>query len=224
MTAPPLDPVRADLEFLLAEAAADLGAAWVTGTAEEVRDALEAALPDLVALYGPAAGALAADWYDEAREAASVAGRFRAIVAELPDMGAIEALAGWGAGPLFQAEPDVLAARSQVEGGLQKIVGDMHRDTVIRSLAADPGAKGWSRQTTGKSCNFCIAIAARGAVYSARTANFASHNYCDCICVPAFGGDPRPVLPYTPADKFRTQKQRDANNARIREWLSSVEG
>jgi hypothetical protein len=79
------------------------------------------------------------------------------------------------------------AAQSQVEGGLQKLVGDMHRQTVVRSLAADPQAKGWARQTTGKSCAFCVMLAGRGAVYSARTANFSSHNHCDCMAVPKWG-------------------------------------
>jgi hypothetical protein len=160
VTAPPVDQARADLELLLGEAQIGLSGVWVTGSAETVRDALEAALPDLVALYGSAAASLAADWYDESRDQARVDGRFQAIVADLPDLGATEALAGWGTGPLFQAEPDMEAARSQVEGGFQKIVGDMHRDTVIRSLSADPQAKGWIRQTTGKSCNFCVMIAA----------------------------------------------------------------
>ena len=220
MTAPPADPARVDLEFLLAEAAADLSDAWPLGSAEQVRDGLEAALPELVSLYGPAAGSLAADWYDESRDAAQVGSRFLAVVANLPDMGAIKALAGWGVGPLFQAAPDVAAARSQVEGGLQKIVGDIHRGTVIESLKADPEAKGWSRQTTGKSCTFCVMIAGRGTVYSARTANFSSHNYCDCIAVPLWG-PPVGVVPYVPSQKFRSDGARAENNARLREYLRS---
>lgn len=218
MTAPPVDASRAELELLLELAAADLGASWVSGSAERVRDALEPVLAELVALYGSAAAALGADWYDDLRDLADVDGRFRAIVADLPDVGAIEALAGWGVGPLFQAEPDIDAARSQVAGGLQKIVGDMHRDTVIGSLKRDPAAKGWSRQTTGKSCQFCVMIAGRGAVYSAHTANFSSHNHCDCIAVPQWGA-PTGVLPYVPSQRFRSQEQRDANNARLRDYL-----
>lgn len=221
MTSPPVDQARADLELLMAEALRELGVAWPSGSsAEAVRDSLEPLLADLVAFYGPAAATLGADWYEESRELARVDGRFRAIVADLPDIGAIEALAGWGTGPLFQREPDMVAARSQVEGGFQKLVGDMHRDTVVRSLAADPRAKGWSRQTTGKSCRFCVMIAGRGAVYSAQTANFSSHNHCDCIAVPRWG-DPVGVLPYVPSQRFRSQSQRDANNARLREYLAT---
>lgn len=221
MTAPPIDQARVDLELIIAEALLDLGASWVAGSAETVRDNLEGVLPDLVAFYGPAAASLGADWYDELRDFANPGPRFRAVPAELPDLGATDALAGWGTGPLFQAEPDMDATRSQIEGGLQKLLGDMHRDTVIGSLTQDPSGKGWSRRTTGKSCPFCVAIAARGAVYSARTGNFSSHDHCDCIAVPAWG-DPVGVLPYVPSQKFRTQGQRDANNARLREFLRTA--
>jgi hypothetical protein len=221
VTAPSVDQARADLELLISFALNDLYGAWPSGSAEDVRDALEDVLPDLVALYGPAAGALGADWYDELREAARVDGRFRAIVAEMPDLEATDTLAGWATGPLFQAEPDLNATRSQVAGGLQKLVGDMHRGTVIGSLTRDPAAKGWSRRTTGKSCTFCVKIAGRGAVYSARTANFSSHNHCDCLAVPEWG-DPSGVLPYVPSQKFRSQSQRDANNTRLREYLRTT--
>jgi hypothetical protein len=58
------------------------------------REMLRDILPALVDTYGQAAGALAADWYDEARDEAGVRGRFRALVADVPDPGA-DALAGW---------------------------------------------------------------------------------------------------------------------------------
>src|SRR5688500_10314860 len=75
-------------------------------TADDAVAALREALPRFVEIYGAAAATLAADWYDDLREAAEVKGRFRAIPAELPDRGRTDALAGWAAGPMFSAEPD----------------------------------------------------------------------------------------------------------------------
>jgi hypothetical protein len=201
-------------------ALSDLAAEFVTGPPEQVRDAIAAALPDLVALYGSAATALGADWYDEVRASAGTTGRFRAIPADLPDQGRLDSLVGWGTQPLFADEPQIEVAQSKVAGGFQRIVADAHRDTVIGSLARDPQAKGWSRQTTGKSCEFCVMIAGRGAVYNARTALFSSHDDCDCIAVPKFG-EVQQVLPYVPSQRFRSQASRDANNARVRAFLNS---
>jgi hypothetical protein len=62
------------------------------------------------------------------------------------------------------------------------------RDSVMQSLNRDPKGRGWRRQTTGKSCAFCVMLAGRGAVYSAATVRFKSHDYCDCIAVPVFQG------------------------------------
>lgn len=225
MTAPPLEsPVaspRPELELLLSYAVGDLLAEWVTGTAEQVRDALAAALPSLAALYGPAAATLGADWYDDARAVSGARGRFRAVPAELPTVERFESLAGWGTGPLFQAEPDVPAAQALVKGGFQRIVADAHRDTIIGSLAADPQGAGWRRQTAGETCTFCTRIAARGAVYSARTAAFSAHDDCDCLAVPVWGHAVK-VLPYVPSQRFRSEASRDRNNARTRAWLNAT--
>jgi len=221
VTAPPVEAPPPELGLLVELALADLVASWVSGSAEAVRDALAATLPELVALYGSAAVALGADWYDELREGAGVDGRFRAIPAVLPDRGRTDSLAGWGVGPLFQAEPDIPTAQAKVAGGLQRIIADAHRDTVIASLTADPQAAGWRRQTVGETCEFCTLIAGRGAVYSAKTAQFASHDDCDCVAVPVWG-DAVKVLPYTPSQRFRSQRARDANNARIRAALGAT--
>lgn len=252
MTAPPVDlsvgssvdAHRADVEFLLERGLTDLAASWaISADPVATREALAVVLPDLVGLYGSAAATLGADWYDELRDQAEVKTRFRAVPAELPDAGLFESLVGWGTTPLFVGSPeldedgtlirqpklgdpdfvpDLQAAQTRVAGGFQKAVADMERNTVIGSLKRDRDGRGWSRRTTGKSCPFCVSIAARGAVFSASTANFASHNNCDCIAFPVIGDDPRPVLPYTPAERFRTQAQRDANNERIRAWLASA--
>jgi hypothetical protein len=194
-----IEAFRRDLAELLRLADGDLDALFrqIAG-AEGLRDALMDVLPQLVAVYGEAAASLAADWYDEIRDADGAAGRFRAIPADLPNRERTDALARWGVGPLFGGA-GVEAARSLVGGGFQRIVADAGRQTVIRSLVADPQGRGWRRETRG-GCDFCKMIAGRGAVYSAETADFASHDDCGCIAVPVVGA-PVPVKAFTPSPR-----------------------
>jgi len=175
-----------DLEQLIALALADLDIIWrgIT-TADEARDALLTLLPELGDLYGTAAASLAADWYDEMREASEVPGRFRAITIE-PALDRTDALARWAVGPLFAAVPDFTTAKSKAAGGFQRLVADADRGTVLRSANEDPRARGWSRRTSGKSCDFCVLLANRGFVYRESTVDFRSHDDCDCLATPEF--------------------------------------
>lgn len=187
--------------------------------AELLRDQLREILPRLVALYGSAAATLAADWYDDLREAERVRSRFIAIPTVLPDTDRTDALARWGVGPLFQADPEPATALEKTAGGLQRIIADASRQTVLGSITEDPEAVGWSRATAG-GCDFCQLIAGRGAVYSAETADFASHDSCHCVAVPEYG-EGRQVRAFTPSQRFSTQEQRDVHNARLRAALNS---
>lgn len=189
-------------------------------TPDEVRDALRDVLPRLVAIYGSAAAALAADWYDDLRDESDAAGRFRAIpAAYVADEGRTESLARWAVAPMYQAVPDKVTTLAKVWGGAQRLIADADRETVIGSLRQDPRAGGWSRHTDGKACRFCTDIASRGAVYSADTADFSSHDDCGCVAVPAFGAV-RDVKPYVPSQRFRSDSARAAHNARTRAWLA----
>jgi hypothetical protein len=154
-------------------------------TGEGARDALQAFLPQLVAIYGSAAAALGADWYDDLREAAAVKGRFIAIPAELPDQGRTDSLAGWAVSPMFQAEPDKATTLVKTIGGVQRIIANADRDTIRVSSVQDRGARGWARAGTG-NCDFCAMLIGRGAVYTEATADFESHDHCGCVAVPEF--------------------------------------
>jgi len=202
--------LRRNEEALTRLAANDLAALWrqVTNAAEADR-ALNDVLPALVRTYGQAAASLAADWYDEAREAAEVRGIFRAIPADLTDQGT-QALAGWATAK----GTDMDSVRTLVEGGLSRRIMAWSRDTVMGSALADPRADGWQRTGLG-SCDFCAMLIGRGAVYSEATADFASHDHCNCVAVPVFTGKPRPVQKYTPS-----VRQSEADQARAREWIA----
>lgn len=178
---------KRDLAELTGLAQKDLSLIWREfNTATAARDGLIEVLPRLVSIYGSAASTLGADWYDEMRAAAKVSGRFRAIPAELPDVGRTDSLAHWGVGPLFKAEPDFAGALSLVNGGLQRIVSNADRESITRSSVADSKARGWQRVGSGASCEFCSMLLGRGAVYSEATADFLTHDHCNCGAEPVF--------------------------------------
>lgn len=207
--------LRQAVSSLSVLAASDLRGLWqqVT-TADEARQALEDVLPALTETYGLAAGAVAADWYDELRDELNVDGRFFAITADLRDLGS-DVLARWGVGPLFSAEPDWKRAQTLIEGGLQLRIANAARETVRLSSIEDPKAQGWQRSASG-GCPFCQMLAARGAVYSERSVDFAAHDHCNCVAVPAFDGRPKLVQPYTPSARVVTDADRD----RVRAYLA----
>ena len=212
----------ADLNTL---AARDLGSLFRSlREGDNAAEALHDLLPALIDRYGTAAGALAADWYDDLRESLGVGGRFAAIPADAADTGA-HALVGWA---LDEATDDGSLV-ALLEGGLQRRVVNFGRFTITESSYADPRADGWMRLGQGANCPFCDLLISRGAVYSESTVTFASHDHCNCIAVPAFKGKPRPVRLDAEGKRLdksiradRTDdKQRAASNKRAREWIAS---
>lgn len=212
MVLPGLD-LRDGVEGLVGYADADLALLWAeVDDATSLRAALNDVLPALIDTYGTAAASLAADWYDDQRELAGVAGRFTAIPADIPDSGA-HALVGWAT----SKATDSTALRSLVLGGLQRRVANFSRLTVTRSALADPAAVGWQRVGSGAcTSGFCDMLIGRGAVYSEATADFAAHDNCKCSAVPAWGGRPVPVKAYTPT----LRNVSDADRERVRDWIS----
>ena len=177
--------LRRGVASLATLASGDLSALWrQVSSPVEAREALRDVLPALVSTYGAAAATLAADWYDDLRDQAGARGRFTAIPADLGTLGT-DALAGWGVGPLFAADPDWDAAKVLIEGGLQRRIANASRETVTLSAVKDPGARGWMRVGSG-GCDFCAMLIGRGAVYTEATADFESHDHCNCAAAPAF--------------------------------------
>lgn len=154
-------------------------------TADMARDGLLDTLPRFAATYGSAAATLGADWYDDLRDASDARGRFSAIPADLPDRGRTDALARWGVEPLYAAEPDFNTTLTKVAGGLQRIIANADRQSVMGSSVQDRSARGWERVGAGE-CDFCQLLIGRGAVYTEATADFESHDHCGCIALPAF--------------------------------------
>lgn len=209
MAAPSLRRETAQLVDL---AASDLSALWrliEQGAAAEV--ALRDLLPAIITTYGQVGAALAAEWYDDLRVKAGVAGTFTAIPVEADDKGA-HALIGWA---LTEANDDT-TLRTLILGGVQRRIANHVRETVMGSAVADPGADGWQRVTDGKACGFCTMLADRGTVWrTGESASFASHDGCGCAAVVAWSGEVRPVKPYTQSTRNIT----DVDRKRARDWM-----
>lgn len=173
--------------------------------------AIATILNELIETYGAASATLASDWYDDVRDRIGVDGRFSAVPMDSRTGSA--GLIDWA---LTTATTDD-TFRTLLAGGVQQRIANASRYTVIGSTLRDPSADGWQRVTDGDSCAFCSMLAGRGAVYSEAGADFASHIKCGCEAVPAFGGKPRTVRPYTPSSRNIT----DADRSRVRDWIAS---
>lgn len=190
------------------------------GDAAAVADVIYTYVPVIADRYGLAAGTLAADWYDELRDAAEVAGYFRAEPAALPSDGRYRSMAAWAAG-----KDDIEAL---VSGGVQRIIADAHRDTVRYSSFADPRAAGWARFARGtETCEFCYMLVSRGAVYSDDSAKFGSHDNCDCGAGPIWRGSAgtRKVDDYKKSARRREIGDElvgpmKADQERARDWIA----
>lgn len=203
--------LRSDLATLTRSASNDLAALWrQVGSAAQAEVALRDILPDVIETYGAAAATVAADWYDDQRDKAGVGRRFVAIPAEIPEVGA-QALVGWA---LTEAQ-DMAGLERLILGGTQRRIVNFSRVTVMRSSIADPSATGWQRTGSG-SCAFCALLIGRGAVYTEASADFASHDHCNCSASPAFAGESKPVKPYTPGPRQGNK----ADYARARAYIA----
>jgi hypothetical protein len=177
-------------------------------------------LPSIVEGYGLAAGAVAADWYDDRRDQLGVKRRFQATPAQVKDPGT-QALVGWALATSTTFE----GFTGLVVGGATRRVYDAGRNTIMEVSVADPSAQGWQRETSG-GCAFCEMLASRGEVYSEASADFASHDNCNCAAVPAFVGEPKPVKEYTPGARRdigpdgKALPISEADRDRAKAWMS----
>lgn len=196
----------------------DLSVLWRSVRDErDARTALMDLLPDLVETYSLAAGSIAADYYDDLREAAEAPRRFTAIV---PDPGDTDttSLVAWALGEAN----DGPAFRSLVEGGFEKRIANSARNVVTTSSVADPSAIGWMRVGAG-ACDFCAMLVSRGAVYTEASADFPAHDRCHCGAAPAFDSEQVKQVrsEYVPSARRRSEATRAADNARVRDWIAA---
>lgn len=192
----------------------------ITGSADQARSALLSDLPDVVAYYSDGSAALAADHYDDLREASQARSRYTAepvvdLRAEKIRRGAV-----WATEPLYLPEPDTVLALSRLADVVQFETATPFRQTITKNARRDPDAVGWQR-ITGGGCKFCRMLSGRGAIYKADTAHFAAHPNCGCSAAPVFGGqhgEPASVMQYVASKRHRTPAQQQA----LRDYLAAM--
>lgn len=245
--APTPDQVRSGLQIVTTAAGSDLrAAAEAEETPAGVRAVLFAAAPLVVAEYGTAAAALGVEWYEELRDVAALVGQIatsftpRLVVPERDDQ--IAASVAKISKDLYDLEHGVSAKVIDFESAKQRILDDVAdsveqevatamRETVTQNATADPDAGGWRRFARPEACKFCLMLAAKGAVYTERSARFAAHGAvmnggrkggnCMCIAGPAFGGQ-ETWAEATPMQYLASRKERTAKQkAALRNYLNS---
>lgn len=151
-----------------------------------VRGALEVVFPELVQAYGLSTATLAADRFDDLREASVAGGRFSAVLGDVAGTEQAQAKMRWAIGPLFERS-DPAQAFANLELSLDEYVKQPARDTILQSVDRDPADARWARVPSGRgTCRWCRMLASRGAVYlTERTADGGRyHGHCDCVPTP----------------------------------------
>lgn len=163
-----------------------------------VRVAAQAFMRELLATYGPISATVAADYYDEIREASTARGRYAARLVDALSEEQLDANVRYAVGPLFGAQPDSAKALALLASSAQRLVQEYGRQTLISAADNDPARPRFARVPHGKPCAFCRLVASRGAIYlSSQSAGELTkfHDDCDCQIVASFAADD---LPYDP--------------------------
>lgn len=189
---------------------------YATNTVDE----LLVAVPEVIAYYADGTAALAADHYDDLRDVARVARRFRVVPVVDDRVDKVLRAILWAAEPLHLPEPDRVLTEARLAGVVQLETARPFRSTILTNSQRDPASVGWKRNV-GVACKFCRMLAGRGAVYRESTARFAAHAHCDCTASPVFDDGEGPeasTMQYVASQPRRTPAQRQA----LREYLAAL--
>lgn len=200
----------------------DLSAFWATlnlTKPEAARDALLRFLPTLTDAYGDVAASVAADWYDDLREAAGVRSGYSVALAENTPHAAVRQRTRFGATHLFTDTPDQTLAF--LTSAVSKYVLAPGWDTIQENSIRDPAASGWHREVRAGACKFCRMLAGRGAVYKKATAHFAAHDNCNCVALPSWDKNAPEVSTDQYVASERTSKMKPARREQHRERIQS---
>jgi len=217
----PAEAVRGQLTVVTGAVAADLATEAAQVAPEKSLDAVLAALPSVVSTYYDAAAALAVSWYEELRDSTQPQAVYSPAIIGEPVTDWIEREVRQFQQSL-EADLEAELQRMTQEATIlaEKEVARGFRATIIGNTHEDEEAIGWSRVARPGACKFCTMLAAKGAVYTEATVDFAAHGNCHCATRPEFrNGEHGPeatVEQYLASAKRRTPEQRAA----LREYLN----
>jgi hypothetical protein len=178
---------RANIAKIEARSARRIANSWRSLSLDNVatvRDAMtDVVLANGIA-YGETTSLLAAQYYDDLRVSERVPSKYVADIATDFDTAATAGSIRWAVDPLNGGSSTDALARVQVVGS--GIVNAIASQTVMRNVGADPRAQGWNRVARAGSCDFCVMLSQRGAVYKSATADFAAHNNDKCSARPSW--------------------------------------
>jgi hypothetical protein len=213
---------RAALELVANAAVGTAGEllSRVSGSPQARRAALLNGVPQIISYFSDGSAALAVDFYEEQRELAGVRDRTFVTKFVVNDRTVkIRRGVAWASDPLFS--DDDAAANDRLAEIVQIETARPYRDTIVENRRRDPQAVGWRRIPNPGACNFCRALADKGAIFKKETASFAAHPACGCSAAPVFvGGEMGPeasTLQYVASKRRRTPAERQA----VREWIAN---
>ena len=191
------------------------------GSPELQRAELLEFIPGIITYYADGSAALAADFYEDERLSAGVAGRYTATTVVTDRTVKVRRAIVWAAEPLFAGTVGAtLLVRDRLAEVVQLETARPYRDTILGNTRRDPQAIGWRRIARATGCKLCRMLADRGAVYQESTAQFATHPGCGCTAQPVFKthvGEEANTMQYVASRKNRTPAQQ----ARLREYLDT---
>lgn len=161
---------------------------------DESWPALETALLALIADRHRTSARLSSSYYRTFRAAERARGTFEPQVADPPNRTLVRATLTI-LGPI--AAKKAIAARrprvaettlTRLSGSVGRQVLEGGRQTLQRSVKADPQARGWRRVTDGDPCDFCRDIADAGLIGD--SVDFRAHDHCGCTQEPVMAVAP----------------------------------
>lgn len=171
-----------------------------------VREAMIEVAELAAASYGEAGSLLSAEYYEDLRAASPARGRYSASVVTDWDSDEIRSGMGWAVDPLN--DQDSATALKKVLTVAGTALALMSAQTIRDNVRHDPEAQGWHRIARAGSCDFCVMLSQRGAVYKRETADFAAHGNCRCTAKPSWDPNAPEVDAGAYAASERTAKMR----------------
>lgn len=171
------DAAAADVENLFWNLS---GPTWDAESKRRLVDELREILPDVLTAHVGIVADVTADWYDDLAPDEPFAATAPEDVVPVER---IETSIGWA----VNAATSMETALSRLVGTTQRMVLDAQRATVAHNAAAE-GVKYLRHCNYGGACNWCLAMATRGAVYSSAATAVRGHDRCKCIAVPVRSG------------------------------------